>query len=102
MASGEVEHLTGTGEIYAGDLLLRRARYDLTVSSGAAGGSPADPTIVGSIDIEGMGEAAVLAGPEKLTLKLEDGRRLMFALTSTTGRIRAYGGLDPAPINEGA
>ncbi len=49
-----------------------------------------------------MGEAAVLAGPEKLTLKLEDGRRLMFTLTSTSGRIRAYGGLDPAPINEGA
>ncbi len=40
MASGEVEHLTGTGEIYAGDLLLRRVWYDLTVSSGRRAAHP--------------------------------------------------------------
>ena len=102
MASGEVEHLTGTGEIYAGDPLLRRVRYDLTVSSGAAGGSPADPTIVGSIDIEGMGEAGRARRARKTDA--EAGRRPAPDVRAHEhhGRIRAYGGLDPAPINEGA
>jgi hypothetical protein len=90
VATGEVEHLTGIGEIYAGDHLLRRARYELTVSSWNAGGSLDDPPIVGSIDITGMGEAVVLAGPERLTLKLEDGRRVVFNLSSTAGRIRGH------------
>ena len=96
MASGEVEHLTGIGEIYAGDQLLRSARYELTVSSGTAVGTPGAPTIIGSIDITGMGEAVVLAGPERLMLKLEDGRRLMFTLSSTSGRIRAAGIIERA------
>ena len=47
----------------------------------------------GTIDITGMGEAVVLAGPRELTLELEDGRRLPFTLTSTTGRIQ----VSPAP-----
>ena len=96
MASGEVEHLTGIGEIYAGDQLLRSARYELTVSSGTAVGTPGAPTIIGSIDITGMGEAVVLAGPDRLMLKLEDGRRLMFTLSSTSGRIRADGIIEGA------
>jgi hypothetical protein len=94
MASGEVEYLTGMGEIYAGDQLLRRAWYELTVSSWTAGDSPDNPAIVGSIDLTGMGEAVVLTGPDHLTLKLEDGRRLLFTLATTSGRIRAHGGLE--------
>ena len=66
------------------------------MSSGAAGGAPGAPTIIGSIDITGMGEAVVFAGPERLMLKLEDGRRLMFTLSSTTGRIRADGIIEGA------
>ncbi len=94
MASGGVEHLTGTGEVYAGDQLLRRARYELFVSPGneTAPDKPGSATIEGSIDVSGMGEAVVLAGPERLMLQLEDGRRLVFTLTSTTGRIRVHGG----------
>ena len=95
MATGEVEHLTGIGEVYAGDQLLRSVRYELTVPSEAAVGTPGAP-ITGSIDITGMGEAAVLAGPERLMLKLEDGRRLMFTLSSTGGRIRAAGIIEDA------
>ena len=91
MAGDAVEYLTGIGEIYAGDQLLRRAWYELTVSSWEAGASADNPPIVGSIDVDGMGEAAVLAGPDRLMLKLEDGRRVMFNLSSTAGRIRGYG-----------
>lgn len=90
MTGDEVELLTGIGEIYAGDQLLRRAWYELAVSSWQAGASVDNPPIVGSIDVSGMGEAVVLAGPERLMLKLEDGRRVMFNLSSTTGRIRGY------------
>jgi len=96
MASSEVEHLTGIGEVYAGDQLLRSVRYELTVPSGAAVGTPGAATITGSIDITGMGEAAVLAGAERLTLKLADGRRLMFTLSSTSGRIRSAGIIENA------
>jgi hypothetical protein len=63
----------------------------LTVPSGAAVGTPGAAPITGSIDITGMGEAVVLTGPERLMLKLADGRRLMFTLSSTSGRIRSAG-----------
>jgi hypothetical protein len=34
----------------------------------------------------------VLAGARDLTLRLEDGRRLAFTLTSSSGRIQVQGG----------
>ncbi len=53
-------------------------------------GSGPDPAsdasaVEGHIDITGIEEAVVLAGPESLTLTLEDGRRLAFRLTSSSG-----------------
>jgi hypothetical protein len=43
-----------------------------------------------------MSEAVVLAGAESLTLKLQDGRRLPFAILDTGGRIVGRGDLEPA------
>jgi hypothetical protein len=41
----------------------------------------------GHIDISGIGEAAVLSGPDTLTLTLADGREIAFRITSTAGDI---------------
>ena len=41
----------------------------------------------GHIDITGIAEAVVLAGPGALTLTIEDGRRLLFQLTNSAGGI---------------
>jgi hypothetical protein len=84
-----VESLKGVGAIHAGDVLLRTTHYDLSVWSedGAPGEGAA--SIEGHIDITGIGETVVLAGPESLTLTIEDGRRLAFRLTSTGGQIVA-------------
>jgi hypothetical protein len=87
--------LSGIGEVYAGTELLRRTRYHLEVST-RTGAEGAEPRIEGTVDIAGMGEAVVLAGAQELTLRLEDGRRLAFTLTSTTGRIRVHGGFQAA------
>ena len=43
-----------------------------------------------------MGEAVVLAGADTLTLKLQDGRRMVFQLTSSSGGIVGRGGFLPA------
>ena len=47
----------------------------------------------GHIEIGGIAEAVVLAGPGTLTLTLEDGRRLAFELTGTGGGIVGRGWL---------
>jgi hypothetical protein len=97
MAPRVVESLSGVGEIYAGDALLRSTPYRLSVLRDDD--SPADataPKIEGHIDITGIAEAIVLAGPQVLTLRLEDGRRLEFALTNTGGTIVGKSGLRPA------
>jgi hypothetical protein len=47
----------------------------------------------GHIDITGIGEAVVLAGPGTLTLTIEDGRRLAFELTSSAGAVVGRGWL---------
>jgi hypothetical protein len=86
--------LSGIGEVHARGELLRRTRYHLEVSTGTEGGD--EPRIEGTVDISGMGEAVVLAGPQELTLRLEDGRTLSFTLASTTGRIRVHGGFQTA------
>ena len=85
-----LESLTGVGEVFAGDVLLRRTRYDLTAWTDDEAGKDA-VHIDGHIDITGIAEALVLAGPEQLTLHLEDGRRLRFKLTGSGGGIVSQG-----------
>jgi hypothetical protein len=92
MARRLVESLTGTGPIHAGDQLLRTTRYQISVwwyDDPPELGDDSRPvsTIDGHIDITGIAEAVVLAGPGALTLTLEDKRRLAFHLTSSGGSI---------------
>jgi hypothetical protein len=91
MAARLVESLRGVGAIHAGDRLLRVTRYDLSVWSddktSESGTTTADTQIDGHIEITGIGEAVVLAGPDMLTLTVEDGRRLTFRLTGSGGGI---------------
>ena len=86
-----IEVLSGEGEIYAGDRLVRRTRYRLSISDGDAANAGG---IEGTIELATEGEAVVLARVEQLTLLLDDGRYLAFSLTSPDGRIRAHGGLE--------
>lgn len=97
MARRVVESLTGVGKIYAGEVLLRSTAYELTVFQdddplAPAGGASID----GHIDISGIAEAVVLTGPQNLTLRLEDGRQIQFALTDTGGHIIAKTAPQPA------
>jgi hypothetical protein len=85
-----LETLTGVGDVYAGDVLLRRTHYDLTFWTDDTDGAQLQRGSVrvdGHIDISGMGEAVVLAGADRLTLQLEDGRRLSIRLTGSGGSI---------------
>jgi hypothetical protein len=98
MARRVVESLHGVGEIYTGNVLLRSTAYELTVFQdddplAAAGALHID----GHIDISGIAEAVVLAGPQDLRLRLEDGRQLQFELTDTGGHITGKSGPQPAP-----
>ncbi|HYN09575.1 MAG TPA: hypothetical protein VES67_19490 [Vicinamibacterales bacterium] len=87
-----LEELSGVGEIQAGALVLRSTPYQLEVWGEETDASHlAHPVIEGHIDIAGIAEAVVLAGPEGLTLKLEDGRRLPFSITDTGGKIVGRG-----------
>jgi hypothetical protein len=90
-----LESLRGAGTIHAGDTLLRQTRYELSVwSNDDSRGDPhAAGNVDGHIDITGIAEAVVLAGPGTLTLTLEDGRRLAFQLTSSGGAIVGRGWL---------
>lgn len=98
MARRVVESLTGVGEIYAGKVLLRSTAYELTVFQDDAPLAAAGAlNIDGHIDITGIAEAVVLTGPQDLTLRLEDGRQLQFALTDTGGHITGKTGPLPAP-----
>jgi hypothetical protein len=86
-----LETLTGVGEVHVDGELLRRTRYELTLWTD----DPDDTVHVdGHIDITGIGEAVVLAGPDRLTLCLADGRRLPFRLTNSGGGIVGNGGLE--------
>jgi hypothetical protein len=88
--------LSGVGQIFAGDVLLRQVQYKLTTDGGdETSGDSAEPRIRGQIDLQGMPEAIVLAGAQELVLRLEDGRRLTFLLTNTMGSVVGVGGLMP-------
>ena len=96
-----LQALTGTGSIFTGDHKLRETPYRLSIW--AKHDQPRDGddrnavgAIDGHIEIDGMSEAVVLAGAEALTLKLQDGRRLSFAILDTGGRIVGRGNLEPA------
>ena len=99
-----LERLTGVGTIFSGSELLRRTSYQLSIW--ADDGSAPEPaqattlTIDGSIEIQGIAEAVVLAGPDTLMLRLEDGRCLPFALTGTGGGIVGRGELQ-RPVQNG-
>ena len=96
MAPRVVESLSGVGAIYADGVLLRSTPYRLSVlRDDDSPGDAAAAKIEGHIDITGIAEATVLAGPQTLTLYLEDGRRLEFAVTSTGGTIVGKSGLRP-------
>jgi hypothetical protein len=93
-----LESLNGVGAIHAGGLLLRTTTYELSVWSDDQPGAPGeDPAAVaridGHIDINGIAEAVVLAGPGTLTLTIADGRRMGFQLTSSGGAIVGRGWL---------
>jgi hypothetical protein len=93
-----VESLSGVGVIHAGELLLRTTPYELAFWSDDRPASPGeDPDTVvsinGRIDVTGIAEAVVLAGPGTLTLTIEDGRRMAFQLTSSAGGIAGRGWL---------
>lgn len=96
-----LESLRGVGTIHAGDVLLRTTAYELSVwshTNSLDDGGEADPipAIDGHIDITGIGEAVVLAGPGTLTLTIEDGRRMAIQLANTSGAIRGRGWLSAA------
>lgn len=97
MARVDLERLSGEGTLHAADHLLRRTRYELTrwSISGADTGSEGAPRIDGRIDISGIAEAVVLAGPDQLVLTLEDGRRLAVQLTASDGAVVARAWLPP-------
>ena len=91
-----LESLSGVGTIHAGDVLLRTTSYDVTRWSEPDPDGPGRAprtTTSGHIDITGIAEALVLAGPGNLTLTLEDGRRLAFDLTNSGGDIVGRGWL---------
>ncbi|HEX5217921.1 MAG TPA: hypothetical protein VFV98_20815 [Vicinamibacterales bacterium] len=90
MAKRLIDSVTGIGSLQAGNLTLRATRYrlsfwvndDLPQSNDLAAA-----TVDGHIDISGIGEAAVLSGPETLTLTLADGREIAVKIKSTAGEI---------------
>ncbi len=92
MSKRLLEALSGVGEIHAGGLLLRSTSYHLEIwGEDTDAGHLAHPAIEGHIDITGIDEALVLAGPATLTLRLEDGRHLPFSMIDTGGKIVGRG-----------
>jgi hypothetical protein len=101
MARRLVESLRGVGTIEASGQVLRTTAYEVSVWSDDRPLAPGEPldahtSIDGHIDITGIGEAVVLAGPGMLILTIEDGRRLTIQLTSTGGGIVGRGWLPSA------
>ena len=93
-----LQAVSGVGHIYTGDRMLRKTSYQLSIwAKHDVPGENDDRLEVGAIEghilIDGISEAVVLAGAEKLTLELQDGRRLLFALLDTGGRIVGRGAI---------
>jgi hypothetical protein len=101
MARRLVESLRGVGTIEASGQVLRTTAYEVSVWSDDRPLAPGESldvrsTIDGHIDITGIGEAVVLAGPGTLILTIEDGRRLLIQVTSTGRSITGRGWLPSA------
>lgn len=94
MARRPVETFVGVGALRGGDVLLRKVPYRLTrwIEDDVVPPAGAVRTAFdGTIDINGIAEATVLAGVENLTLWLEDGRGLPITLTSSAGHVVGRG-----------
>jgi hypothetical protein len=91
MAKRLIDSVTGIGSLQAGNLTLRATRYRLSFwvndDLPPQSNDLAAATVDGHIDISGIGEAAVLSGPETLTLTLADGREIAVKIKSTAGEI---------------
>ena len=89
MARKLVDSVTGIGSVQAGAHTLRATRYRLSfwVNDDVPQTAASAATVEGHIDISGIAEAAVLSGPETLTLTLADGREIAFSIRSTAGDI---------------
>jgi hypothetical protein len=91
MAKRLLDTVTGIGSVQAGNVTLRATRYRLSFwvndDLPAQSSEATAPTVDGHIDISGIGEAAVLAGVDSLTLTLADGREVAFRINSTAGDI---------------
>jgi hypothetical protein len=90
-----LESLRGVGAVHAEDVLLRTTVYEISLwSDQPPGGAAQDVAYIdGHLDITGIAEAVVLAGPGKLTLTTEDGRRMAFQLADSGGRFVGLGWL---------
>jgi len=89
-----VSSLNGVGSLYAGDQLLRTTPYELSLWSDDQESGPgveAATAMDGRIDITGIGEMVVLAGPDTLILELQDRRRLAIKLTTSGGAFEGMG-----------
>ena len=89
-----ISSVNGVGSLYAGDQLLRTIPYELSIWSDdqdSAAGVEAATAIDGRIDITGMGEMVVLAGPDTLILELQDRRRLAIRLITSGGAFEGKG-----------
>jgi len=98
MARRLLETLRGVGTVHAGNLPLRTTQYELSLWADDTPPAPGEDarqvaSIDGHIDITGIAEAIVLAGPDTLTLTIADGRRMAFQLTGTGGGIVGRGWL---------
>ena len=92
MARRLINSVSGIGAVQAGDLVLRATKYNLSFWATdeprpPAGDANAAATVDGHIDIDGIAEAAVLSGVDRLTLTLADGRQIPFRLKSSAGEI---------------
>jgi len=91
MAKRLIDSVTGIGSLQAGNLTLRATRYRLSFwvndDLPPQNNDLTAATVDGHIDISGIGEAAVLSGPETLTLTLADGREIAVKIKSTAGEI---------------
>jgi hypothetical protein len=70
---GRCAVLTGVGDVYAGEQLLRQTTYRVEVALEEAAGEPLRPAAIeGSIDITGMSETSCWRARD-LTLQLMSG-----------------------------
>ena len=85
MAAEMIETGRGVGALRGGELHLRDLSYRLVRRTGGGVSSGGTERLEGYVEIEGLAEAAVLAGVDDLLLELQDGRLVPITLTSSAG-----------------